>query len=236
MPAKTTKTPKATNRDLIIDAFFNVVAAKGMDDVAMAEVAKEAGLKLSDVRDEFTTPYDILAAYARRVDRQVLDMIPEDLMEDTPRERVFDVLMMRFDALADQKEALGEMFSETRSNPLALAAWNQITIVSMGWMMTGVGLEPKGPAGLARAQGLVFVFARAFRVWLKDDDPGMARTMAELDRRLRDADRSTSMLNNLQSALRPLSFLRRRRRRFDYPTADQPFDDGGDPPARNEMH
>ncbi|HEX2257777.1 MAG TPA: TetR/AcrR family transcriptional regulator, partial [Afifellaceae bacterium] len=41
-----------------------------------------------------------------------------------------------------------------------------------------------------RAQGLALVWARVMRVWLDDDDPGLARTMAALDRRLREAERN----------------------------------------------
>ena len=43
--------------------------------------------------------------------------------------------------------------------------------------------------GVFRAQGLALVWARVMRVWLDDDDPGLARTMAALDKRLREAER-----------------------------------------------
>ena len=41
-----------------------------------------------------------------------------------------------------------------------------------------------------RAQGLALVWARVMRVWLDDEDPGLARTMAALDKRLREAERT----------------------------------------------
>ena len=36
-----------------------------------------------------------------------------------------------------------------------------------------------------RVQGLLAVYSAILPIWLNDDDPGMARTMAALDRRLR---------------------------------------------------
>jgi hypothetical protein len=39
------------------------------------------------------------------------------------------------------------------------------------------------------------------RVWLDDDDPGLARTMAELDRRLRQAERTWMRLERLRRIL-----------------------------------
>ena len=76
---------------------------------------------------------------------------------------------------------------------------------------------------------MVFVFGRAFQVWLKDDDPGMARTMAELDRRLRGAERNMRRMRGLSRLAEPLRFLTRRRER--YPT--EPVADYDEPHYRD---
>ena len=140
--------------------------------------------------------------------------------------------MMRFDALGPHKAALSEIYRACRNDPLALAAWNRIAVKSQYWMMVAAGLAPKGPGGMIEAQGLVVVFARTFRVWLKDDDAGMARTMAELDRRLREAERMRRNLDGLQKGAGRLfgalaAFARRRDRRTD----DGPDAPAGDPEA-----
>ena len=60
----------------------------------------------------------------------------------------------------------------------------------MGWMLArGRDLRERAARGLFRAQGLALVWARVMRVWLDDEDPGLARTMAALDKRLREAER-----------------------------------------------
>ncbi|MGI9412676.1 MAG: TetR/AcrR family transcriptional regulator, partial [Hyphomicrobiales bacterium] len=64
---------------------------------------------------------------------------------------------------------------------------------SMEWMMAAAEVETPGLRGLARANGLLFVFLSAYRTWLEDDDPGLAPTMATLDRQLR---RGENMLKN----------------------------------------
>ena len=52
-------------------------------------------------------------------------------------------------------------------------------------MLAAAGIDGEGCRGLLRVQGLLAIYARVFPVWLDDDDPGLARTMAALDRRLR---------------------------------------------------
>ncbi|MEM6665790.1 MAG: TetR/AcrR family transcriptional regulator [Pseudomonadota bacterium] len=217
-------------------SYMTLVGEHGAEGVSLSQVAAHSGLSLAALRRVAAGPYDLLDQFAKRIDAEVLENIPPELMEDAPRERVFDVLMMRFDALQPYKGAMAELFRDAERNPLALAAWNRIALTSMYWMMIGAGLEPRGSDGAVRVQGLVLVFARAFRVWLKDDDPGMARTMAELDRRLREGERTMRMMRGpmraLSSIRSPLSFLRRRRRR-GYPTAgdDAVYDDRAVDPA-----
>ena len=58
---------------------------------------------------------------------------------------------------------------------------------SLGWMLEAAGLDSSGFRGALRVRGLALVWAAAFRVWL-DDGEDQAKTMAELDRRLRQAE------------------------------------------------
>jgi hypothetical protein len=62
-------------------------------------------------------------------------------------------------------------------------------------MLTAAGISSTGGRGLIRAQALAFVWARVMRVWLDDDDPGLARTMAALDKRLREAERAAMQID-----------------------------------------
>ena len=57
------------------------------------------------------------------------------------------------------------------------------------------GINTDGAAGGLRVTGLAAVYASVFRTWLEDDDPGHARTMAALDRRLR---RGESAIRNVE--------------------------------------
>jgi hypothetical protein len=84
-------------------------------------------------------------------------------------------------------------------------------------MLTAADIDAGGPRGMLRAQGLALLFAQVLRTWVKDDDPGLARTMAALDRALASGQRWSGFLDDLcrlpAAALRMRP--RRRRRRGD---------------------
>jgi len=61
-------------------------------------------------------------------------------------------------------------------------------------------------------RSVAVMFARVIRVWLHDDDPGLGRTMAELDRDLATGARFAMLLDDL-CRLAPRCPPRRRRTR-----------------------
>jgi hypothetical protein len=83
-------------------------------------------------------------------------------------------------------------------------------------MLTAAGIGASGPAGGLRAQGLALLFGSVLQTWVRDDDPGLARTMAALDRALARGQRLAGLLNDLCYIPSRICRLRpRRRRRHD---------------------
>ena len=63
-------------------------------------------------------------------------------------------------------------------------------------------------AGAIKRQGLALAWARIVGVWLDDVDPGLSKTMAELDRALTRGERAVAnidCLNELASPLRAMA-------------------------------
>ncbi len=95
-----------SERDRIIDAFMALLAEKPIEQIGLAEIARSAGVSLSDLRGAFDSTLAILAAYVKRIDRAVLAGDDADMAEEPPRERLFDVLMRRIELLAPHKAAV----------------------------------------------------------------------------------------------------------------------------------
>jgi hypothetical protein len=200
-----------SNRDRAIHAFLALLSERRFEDIGLAEVAGRAGLKLSQ-RAEFGSTLAIYAAHVKQVDEAVLDGTGADMSEEPHRDRLFDVMMRRIEALAPHKEAMRSILSSARRNPGLAFALNGIALRSQKWMLEAAGISASGPRGMLRAQGAALLFARVVRVWL-DEEEGVDRTMAALDRGLASAERWDGFLGDLCAIPCALRGPRRRRRR-----------------------
>lgn len=187
----------ASVRDRIVDATLVLAAEHDWDAFDIREIAEAAGVSLADLRDAFPSKGAILGGLARRIDRIVLDGTGDDLADEPARERLFDVLMRRLDALTPYKPGLRRLRPDVARDPLSLAALNQLTVNSMRYMLAAADIDTAGPMGGLKAQGAALLWARVLDAWLDDDDPGLARTMAVLDRELRRAGQFIGGLNDL---------------------------------------
>ena len=220
---KTTKRPRAktagappprgaSDRDKAVDALMALLTEHPFEEIGLAEVAGEAGLKLSALRAEFGSVLAIYAAHVKDIDRIVLDG-GDDMAEEPPRERLFDVLMRRLDAMTPHKDAVRSMMNSARRHPGLALALNGIAIRSHGWMLEAAGIGASGPRGALRAQGAAMMFARVVSVWV-DDDESHDRTMAALDRGLASAERWDGFVGDLCALPGCLMRGARRRRRW----------------------
>jgi len=190
--------PRGTSdRDKAVDALMALLAERSFEDIGLAEVAGRAGLKLSQLRAEFGSTLSIYAAHIKDIDRIVLAGGDGDMGEEPPRERLFDVLMRRIEAITPYKDAVRSVLRSARRNPGLAFALNAIAARSQHWMLEAAGINAAGPRGALRAQGAALMFARVVGVWLDDDEPGLDRTMAALDRGLSRAERWASFVDDL---------------------------------------
>ncbi len=183
---------KVDTADRVVAAAFDMAVARGWQSVTLNDVAESTGLSLAEVYRLFPSKTAILDRFVESVDAEVLAAGAADLGEP-PRDRLFDVLMRRFDALNPRKDAVASILNDLAGDPLAAAASLPAFLRSMGWMLEAAGLSASGAIGALRVKGLAAIWLDALRVWLHDDSPDMARTMAALDRNLRRAERLVRM-------------------------------------------
>jgi|SRR5262245_22694036 len=209
--------PRATSdREKAIGALMALLAKSRFEEIGLAEVAGQAGIKLSELRTEFGSTLAILGAQLREIDRVVLAGTDPTMTDEPARERLFDVLMRRIDALGPHKEAVRSLMCSARRNPGLAFALNAMAVRSQRWMLEAAGIGTSGPRGALRAQGAALMFARVLSVWIDDEESGLDRTMAALDRGLASAERWAGFVDDLCAI--PACVLRgprRRRRRRD---------------------
>jgi AcrR family transcriptional regulator len=201
----------ASHRDKIVEAFLALLAEKPFEKIGVAAVAARAEVSLADLRAEFGSTFDMLAAFVRETDRKALANPDKDVEESTPRDRLFDVLMRRFEVLVPHRSALRSLARSARRDPALALGLNRLAVRSQQWMLAAAGIDTAGIIGGLRAQTLALLYAKAMRTFLHDEDPGLARTMAALDRELATAERLAHFANDL-CRLAPRCSPRRHRR------------------------
>lgn len=208
------------DRDAVVTAALALAAEKGWESVSLRDIAARAGLGLAQFYAAFPGKPAILRAFADQVDATVLEAHEADtdaggdtagapppeggngIGDDTAepaRDRLFDVLMTRFDQLQPHRAALKTILPAYRRDPaLALGGLCQLR-GSMRRMLEAAALDSRGLRGELRLDTLCAVYLATLRVWLDDESTDMARTMATLDGYLRRLERPAAMLAGLRA-------------------------------------
>ncbi len=189
-----------TKRSRVIRAALTLAELDGWWALSMVRIADEAGVSIAEMQREFANKTDILRAFSAELDGAVLSQAQPEASEPA-RDRLFDVLMTRFEVMEQFKGALRAINQDFRSSPITAAALVDLVFNSQYWMLNAAGINAEAPSGALRVTGLAVVYGGVMQVWLGDDDPGHARTMAALDKELRRGERTLKQLNAAISAM-----------------------------------
>jgi len=190
------------SRDRIVDGFMKLLEEKPWREVGLADVAAASGVGLAEIRGLYVDRFAILEDFGRLIDQTVL---AEGSAEgESARDRLFDVMMRRFDAMAPYKAGLRRLGDAARRDPVLATFLARNLVRAQAWLFAAAGLATTGPEGAIATRGAALVFADAAKVWLDDEDIDAAATMAALDEGLRRGDRFMDAVHRFARAFAPL--------------------------------
>lgn len=185
------KTPDPTER--AINSTLTLAARDGWDNFTFEDIARHAKISLPDLQRQFEDKHDILSAYGRRVDYRVLETISGDIAGNH-RDRLFDILMERFDVLNEDRAALISILESYRCDPQHAAITLPHLGRSMSRMLEAAGIDTDGLRGGAHILALTILYLATLRIWIDDDSEDMSKTMAALDKNLGRAEQLAGMM------------------------------------------
>lgn len=193
MPAKKAKSiPKTRQvplKERAVTAALELASRMGWEMVTMTDIADKVHTNLAGLFEIFDDKSDILAAYGRRIDKAVLERAGDADPSVPERDRLFDLLMERFDVLSENREAVLSILKSFSSDPKQAVISLPHLGRSMAWMLEAAGIDTSGFKGAARVTGLAVVYLNALRHWSRDDSADLSKTMAALDKSLSRAER-----------------------------------------------
>ena len=172
----------------IVDSALKLAADQGWRDTSLGDIAEAAKLPLGAVLSVYSSKTAVVAAYSRRIDDEVLKSDDPDLIGEPPRDRLFDVMMRRFDALSPHRDAVRSIVSASLRDPVSAFCGAFILRRSMMIMLEAARIGASGLPGVVRIKGLAAIYLTVLRVWLNDDSEDMSETMSALDKALRRAE------------------------------------------------
>ena len=185
---------KADRPQQILETALGLASKARWSSISLREITAAAGVLPAEMYSLYPSKIEILKAYFASVDAAVLKTKFAFDPEDSPRDRLFDVLMRRFDALSDDRDAVVSILAALRSDPMSTLCLAPGIYRSMRWMLETAEISTSGPNGCLTVKGLVALWFATLRIWERDESEDMARTMAALDKNLRRAERLSSML------------------------------------------
>ena len=207
-PAPQPAARPADPRRATVEALLSLAADQPYDTISLTDIAGTAGITLADLRDLFPSKGAILGGFMRMIDREVLTVSTADMADESAHDRVLDVMIRRFEAIAPYKAGLRSVQRAVRRDPALALALNQAALNSWRFLLESAGIDVNGSLGFVRTQGAVLVFTRVFDTWLEDDED-MAKTMAALDRELKTGEKMLGAADALHRLSAPFRGLAR---------------------------
>ena len=128
-----------------VEAALKLAEARGWQNISLSDIARDAEIDMAMMHDHFEDRFDVLAALGRMIDRKVLENITSDDHGLPERDRLFDIMMERFDVLNDYRGGLTSILSSFKTDPKQAVISLPHLGRSMSWMLEAAGIETANP-------------------------------------------------------------------------------------------
>ena len=192
-------------RDEIIEkgvrAALKLAEIEKWGSLSLAAIADEAGLSLKDFHG-VADKDDLSAAVEPMFDAGMSEGSIDP--EETPRTRLFDVIMMRFEAMEEVRDGAVSYLRWRDRSFDGLALRVKARAASAKWALACAGLDgaSKIPRGVQVA-ALVWALAQTERAWRQELSEDLSQTMAALDAELIKLEERLEWLDKRRSRRKP---------------------------------
>ncbi|HEY3799011.1 MAG TPA: TetR family transcriptional regulator [Caulobacteraceae bacterium] len=160
--------------DPAVDAALALAGERPWREVSLRDVAERGGVDFAELYARAPGKAFLTLRISQTFDRAALATAATQ--SDDPHDRLFDATMARVEAMEPHRAALLSM--ARGGSPVALATHFPLTARAI---LEAAGVSATAP----RLAAMTLVWARVAQVW-RDDEGALNRTMAEIDKRLKE--------------------------------------------------
>ena len=173
----------------IIEESFLFIDKIGWKEFSIERFAEENKYKTSEVKNFIGNKNDLLIEFSKMIDEKVeLNIDIEEFENSDVKDNIFELIMMRFDAMTPFKGGLKKIINEIK-NPIILKEISQNILVSMDFYLEFSNAYDDTIFDVIKKKSLFLIYSYCFKAWLNDDSKELSKTMSELDRLLNYAEK-----------------------------------------------
>ena len=168
-------------------AALALAAERPWGEISLRDIAHKAQVPLADLYAHAPGKAQVVDWLSRRFDLAALKAGEADGQD--VHDRLFDAAMRRIEAIEPHRAAL--LAIHAGEGPAPLLARLPLTARAI---LEGAGVDASGARGGLRIVAMTAAWGRILKVW-RDDEGALNRTMAEIDRRLKQVRKGLSAVN-----------------------------------------
>ena len=178
------------NKQKVFKGLMELVSDAGWSGFTLAALARNQEIEELELEKRFLDKIGILQAFSEFIDEQTLANLDPDILDPgiSIRERILEVMLVRFDVLAPYKDGVCELLKVTGKDPKMFVVAAKAIRTSMRSSLETVGVSTGGVKGNIKIKGLAAVFLFGMRTWSKEESSDITATTRILDDRLKRAE------------------------------------------------
>ncbi len=128
---------------------------------------------------------ELLKGIIRLIDEETLALFGEGPQGVSLHDRLFDLVMCRFDAMAPYKKGLKSIWDELPARPLFFLPALIQGLFSLDYLLEKIGFDQNFLCDKLYLGSFAIFYLSAVRVWHEDETPDLSQTMAYVDQGLK---------------------------------------------------
>ena len=174
----------------ILETGLVLAESDSWENMHLHTIAQKLDISLDQIRRYYPQKDDIVEAWFDVADSAVLTIKPEhDFFEQSVRDRLHQVIMTWFEALAPHKRITGEMllykleFGHIHLQVLGIMRISR----TVQWFREAARIDTTGLRRILEETGTTTIYLATFTRWLRDDSPDFHKTRGFLKQALLNA-------------------------------------------------
>jgi len=176
----------------IVETTLKILDKKPWHEITLKEIQTKSKIKKFNLL--IKNKKDLLIKLNNYFDYKVSSKI-SNIENSNYKDMIFEVIMMRFDVLQENRKGIISIFNSFKNRPKLLFFLLPELLDSILIMVKSINLPIKGVLGQLKIKGIFVIYVSSFFVWLNDETIALDKTMTALDKYLDQANNILKFIN-----------------------------------------